>query len=128
MRQIVLGVDAAPGWNLEDILSVEYPDGTLHAIDVDRRDLGGFRVEIGGNDPSEDIVTGDVAAPRVDAGDTVVFVLVFDYAEIEPEDDERLGLGFDAEQTWYQEGGIEQATRFRAQSSDDTSESVGITF
>jgi hypothetical protein len=127
MRQFALAFNATPEWDLEDLLSVEYPTGEIHSVDVDERDQDRSVIEIGGNERDEPD-SDDVAIPSLEPGETAVFTLVFDRAGLDTEEIEYLILIYDNEQTWYGEDGVEQTTRFRDHAPEQTSESIGLSF
>jgi hypothetical protein len=110
MEQIDLGVSAPSHWNLEELLTIEYPNGKVEPATVEDS-----TIEIDG-------------VECLSANEELIFVLTFDYSNLETSEDDFLDLGFNSVQTWFQVGDPEQTTRFRDQAHDQTSESVGIGF
>ncbi len=111
MDTVRLAVSATPSWNLEDVLTIEYPDGDVRGVDLD-----------------ED---GDVeidADAEFCAGDGDAYTLIFDHAGLDTPDNEYLYVGFDTVQTWHQEGADDLTTKFQDLGPNGWSTSLGVEF
>lgn len=111
MDEFSLAISATPGWNLEEVLSMEFPDGDVRPIVVSEDGSAKIDVDL-----------------ELSAGEDATYTLIFDRAGLDTDDTEYLYVGYGSIQTWHSEGGCDATTKFRDLGRDNVSESLGIEF